>query len=133
MKFVNDPKAETLQPVGGGGAALVATRVLCGEAFLWDPASGDAAALAEFLGEQVVAVGGKVYREGDSGALYPLRDTEARCVVVRPPAGDILFLPEDKFTANWAILHVEKQSDPEPPPTDAPTEAPAKKATKKAS
>lgn len=132
MKFVNDPTAADLSPVGSSTPALVATRILCGEAFLWDPATGDAGALAEFLGEQVVAVGGKVYREAANGVLNPLRDTEARCVVVRPPAGDILFLPEDRFTTNWAIVHVEKQSDPEPPPI-LPAEAPAKKATKKAS
>ena len=101
MKFVNDPQAADLAPVGAGVPVLVAFRTQCGEAFRWEP-GGDAAAMADFLGPNVVAVEGTVYQRGSQGTLTPIRELLQVCVAVRPPAGDVIFLSPAQFETQWA-------------------------------
>lgn len=101
MKFVNDPQAADLASVGAGFPVLVAFRTQCGEAFRWEP-GGDAAAMAEFLGPNVVAVEGTVYQRGSQGTLTPIRELLQVCVAVRPPAGDVVFLSPAQFGSQWA-------------------------------
>lgn len=102
MSFVNDPKIEDLSPVGAGQPMLVAARTLCGEAFRWEP-GGDAEALVSFVGGQLVAVAGEVYRRQPDGALFPFADElKFARVIVKPPAGEVIWLSPDAFTQGWA-------------------------------
>lgn len=107
MPFVNDPQFADLSPVGKGAAMLVAARTRCGEAFAWVP-GGDADALVAFVGDELVAVAGVVYQRQGDGTLAPFDAMlKAPLVVVKPPAGEVIWLTSAEFKSQWAQVLVD--------------------------
>lgn len=100
LVFQNDPVFGDL-PAVGGTPGLIANRMRAGLAVVWDPATGDAAALAAFLGDDFVSFEGLVYARRP-GRLDAVDWTRVACVVVRPPAGDIFTLGEAELTSSFA-------------------------------
>lgn len=112
MRFVNDPVFGSVPPVGVLGVpVLVANRRACGEARLWDPVSGDAVALAEFLGGSFVAVDGGLFLRRSDGWLEPQGWVSDRVVVVRPPAGDPFTVVEHRFVSEFAAVDAGGDGD----------------------
>lgn len=105
MPFVNDPQFDDLSPVGSGEPMLVAARTRCGEAFRWEP-GGDAEALVSFVGAELVAVQGQVYRRYPDSSLVPFSALLSSLVVVKPPAGEVLWLTPAEFAQQFAQVVV---------------------------
>ena len=102
--FRNDPVVDELPRFGAGAPVLLAERTRCGEAFVWEPGA-DAQALVDFVGERFVLVAGEVYeRWGD--VLRLVGWLKERRVVVKPPAGDVLFLSPGEVATQWASVSV---------------------------
>lgn len=101
--FQNDPKIDELPKVGEE-PALLAPRTSCGLAAVWDPADGDAGALASFLGAAFVSFEGQVYQRHENGALSPVQWTNRKVVVLRPPAGDFRFIDAQSLTSEYAMV-----------------------------
>lgn len=96
MRFVCDP---VLKP---GDKVLAGKRTVVGEAFAWQPGDNIDAFL-EFVGDSFVAVGGQVYLRQTDGSLSPF-DVARLLVIVKPPAGELLFLHPNEFQQHWASL-----------------------------
>lgn len=109
MKFVNDPKFDVVPPVGGDVApVLLARRTQAGEALLWEPGVSDPEALLAFVGDgTLVSLAGEVYQRMPDRSLTPWPLGSKRCVVVKPPAGEVQFIwQEDVLKAEWAMVQL---------------------------
>lgn len=104
-----------------GVPTVVARRTLCGPAMLWQPGSGDVKAFAEFVGDGLVPVGDVLYERRPDGSLVPF-DTSREVVVVKPAAGDLLFLSPAELRAQFVAVSLPVGVSP-----DAEVSQPAKR------
>lgn len=97
-QFTCDP---TLKP---GETVLAAYRTTAGPAYAWEP-GGDADAYVKFVGpEHLAVVDGQVYARLMDGSLHPHLHIKDAHVVVRPVAGQPIYLTFHEFTTQWAVL-----------------------------
>lgn len=101
LVLVNDPVFGDL-PAVGETPGVIAERMRSGLAVVWDPKTGDAGALAAFLGDDFVSFEGTVYARRAGGRLDPVDWSRQAVVVVRPPAGDIFTLGEPELKSAFA-------------------------------
>lgn len=120
MLFVNDPKIEDV-PAVGSGVVLVSERTRAGEAVRWSP-SGDAQALAVFLGPNFKSFEGTVFCVSAQNVMTPVSWLGEDVVVVKPPAGEIFVVWPGSFTQEFAKVVVPAPADAEPVVDEVPAE-----------
>lgn len=97
MEYVNDPE---LAP---GQTALAARRQTAGTAFAWAPGNEIDAFLAFVGTDHFAVVDGKLYKRQDDGMLAPFDVTKPQ-IVLKPMAGDTVFLTPDEFKQGYTMV-----------------------------
>jgi hypothetical protein len=101
--FRNDP---SLEP---GETALVAQRTMCGVGLRWTP-GGDAEQYVSFVGvEHLALVDGAVYLRTADGGLHPHGMIGQDHIVVKPPAGQPLYVTPHTFVTGWASVEGDRE------------------------